>query len=326
MRKPVPTMSWPHDPTGALRGAAERGTGPWCDGADPLLHQRPRGFDRVEVVGVRRQEAHGGAGAFDQVTDLAGFVGGEIVHDDHIPAAQMTHQVTTHPHDEAHGVHRPPRRRQGQPAVHADRADEGQVVAPVHRPGFDQHRPARQPGVRPAHGEIRAGFVEKDQPPRVYPLDPLAERRAFGLDGDTILFRRSRSFFLKTYPVRCRARRMLDRCTRVAGAASRLYARVNSSVVRSGLSWTSRCSSGRSTGDCHPPALSSGTSRPVSRARCTQRTRVARPIPNVAATSVYRSVPSSYARTARSRRAVGYGLGMRVIDHKSILNSSELWG
>ena len=76
----------------------------------------------------------------------------------------MPHEVTTDPRAETHGVHRPPRRGQGQPAIDPDRGDERQVVAPVHRPGFDQHRPARQPGVRPAHGEIGARFVEKDQP------------------------------------------------------------------------------------------------------------------------------------------------------------------
>ena len=66
MRKPVPTMLRSYDPTGPLGGAAERGTGPWRDRADPLLHQGPGGFDWVEVVGVRRQEADGGAGAFDR--------------------------------------------------------------------------------------------------------------------------------------------------------------------------------------------------------------------------------------------------------------------
>jgi hypothetical protein len=45
-----------------------------------------------------------------------------------------------------------------------------------------------------------------------------------------------------------------------------------------------------------------------------------------AATSAYVSVLVSYARTARSRSAVGYGLGMRVIDHRLITNSSEFWG
>jgi hypothetical protein len=177
--------------------------------------------------------------------------------------------------------------------------------------------------MRPSHREIRTRFVDKYEAARVYPSDPAPEPRPLSLDRRTIVFRRPRPFFLKTYPDRCSARKILERCTRPSDAASRLYARVNSSVVRSGFSWTSRCSSDRSIGDRQPPAFAKGTSEPVSLARWTQRTSVARLIPKPAATSVYRAVLSSYARTARSRSAVGYGFGMRVIDHKMIINSSE---
>ena len=76
----------------------------------------------------------------------------------------------------------------------------------------------------------------------------------------------------------------------------------------------------------HPPPRGAGSTVPRSRARCTQRTNVLRWMENRAATSAYVSVPVSYARTARSRSAVGYGFGMRAIDHRSILNSSEFWG
>ncbi len=45
-----------------------------------------------------------------------------------------------------------------------------------------------------------------------------------------------------------------------------------------------------------------------------------------AATSTYVPVLVSYARTARSRNATGYGFGMHAVDHDRIPNSSELWG
>ena len=326
MREPIPTMPGLHDPPRTLRGAAESDAGPRRDSPNALLHQRPRGLNRIEIVRVRRQEPQGGAGLLDQCADLPRFVGGQIVHDDHVPTAQVRYELPTHPRDEPLGGHRVPRGRERQPPIHADRADERQIVAPVPGPWFNQLGPAGQPGVRPSHREIRAGFIEKHQPPRVYPLRPAAERLAVGLDAGLILFHRARAFFLNTYPVRCNARNTLDRCTRAAGTASRLYARVNSSVVRAGRVCTKRCKSGRSIGEGHPPPLSNGAISPVSRARWTHRTRVARLTPNVAATSLYRSAPPSYARTARSRRAVGYGLGMHAIDHNSILNSSELWG
>jgi hypothetical protein len=41
---------------------------------------------------------------------------------------------------------------------------------------------------------------------------------------------------------------------------------------------------------------------------------------------LYVSVRDSYARTARSRSSLGYGFGMRAIDHRNTLNSSEKWG
>jgi hypothetical protein len=69
---------------------------------------------------------------------------------------------------------------------------------------------------------MRAGFIEEDEAARVYPSDPPLEGAALGLDARTIQFRGSRSFFLKTYPVRCNARKMLDRWTRAAGATWRL--------------------------------------------------------------------------------------------------------
>ena len=66
-----------------------------------------------------------------------------------------------------------------------------------------------------------------------------------------------------------------------------------------------------------------GSTVPRSRAPWTQRTKVLMWIEKRAATSAYVSVLPSYARTARSRSAVGYGFGMRVIDHSLITNSSE---
>jgi hypothetical protein len=44
-----------------------------------------------------------------------------------------------------------------------------------------------------------------------------------------------------------------------------------------------------------------------------------------AATSTYVSVLSSYVRTARSRSSIGYGFGMRAVDHDRIPNSTDFW-
>ena len=97
-------MPGPYDPTGPLGGAAEGGTGAWRDGADSLLHQGPGGFDRIEVVRVWQQEPYGGAGPFDQLTDLPRFVRGEIVHDHHVPGTQVPHKMRADPSPATTGV------------------------------------------------------------------------------------------------------------------------------------------------------------------------------------------------------------------------------
>ena len=86
--------------------------------------------------------------------------------------------------------------------------------------------------MRTSHRQIRARFIKKDQPARIYGADPRVERGPFGLDARPIVLRRAGSFFLNTYPSRCSARKMLERCTRAAGAARPLHAWVNSLVVR----------------------------------------------------------------------------------------------
>ena len=93
--------------------------------------------------------------------------------------------------------------------------------------------------MRASHGQIRARFIQENEPPRIYRRGPRLEGGALSLDARPIVLGRPRAFFLNTYPVRRKARKMLDRWTRAFGAAWRLYTRGNSSVVRSGHSWTS---------------------------------------------------------------------------------------
>ena len=123
-------------------------------------------------------------------------------------------------------------------------------------PRLDQFGAPGQPRVRPPHREIGAGFIEKDQAAGIYASDPPAEGAPLRLDARTILFDRLRSYCLKTYPVRCNARKLLDRWTRDGRSTAALYARVTSSLVRSGRSLTNRCNTVRSTGERQPaPAV-----------------------------------------------------------------------
>src|SRR2546423_7580483 len=304
MGKPILAVTRSHDPMGALRGAAQRRAGARRHGANPPLHQRPRRLDGVEIVRVGRQEAQRRADAFNQFPHLSRFVRGEIVQDHDIMGAQVPHQVAPHPPDKPWCGHGAPRGRQRQPPVDPDRADERQIVTPVPGARLDEFGAPRQPRMRPAHRHIRTRFIEKDEAPRVYVPDPGADAVALGWDAATILLRGSPAFFLKTYPLRRSARSTLERCTRAA-VVSRLYARVSSSVVESGRAAISRCNAARSTGDRQPPPFANGATSPVLRVRWTHRSSVLNPIANRAATSAYVSLPVSYARTARSRKAIG---------------------
>ena len=188
MGEPVVTMSRPYHVTRALRGPSQGDRGARGHGANALLDQRPRGFDRIEVVRVRRQEPEGRARVFNQVAHLPGLMRRQVVHEDDIPGAQLPHEVSSYPADEAWTIHRAPGRGKGEPLVRADGSDHRQVIAPVHRARFDQDFAARQPRVRAAHREIRARFIKEDQPTRVYLPNPAAEAPTFGLDRGPIQF------------------------------------------------------------------------------------------------------------------------------------------
>lgn len=97
MGEPVVTMSRPDHATSPLRGAAERRRGAWGNRPNPFLDERPAGFDRVEIMRVRRQEAECGAQAFNELPYLASLVGREIVHHDNVAAAQMPDEMAANP-------------------------------------------------------------------------------------------------------------------------------------------------------------------------------------------------------------------------------------
>ena len=325
MGDPIVTMARTDDGSRALCGVTQGRSGTRGHASDTFLEERPRRLDRVEIVGVGRQVDQPGASRGDEDLNLARFVRGQIVEHDDIAPAQGWDESPADPGDEPCPVHRPPVRAQREPAIHTNRPDPGQIVAPVHGARFDQDCPAWQPGVRAAHGQIRAGFIEKHQPARVYVSEFPPVGAAPGLDARMIEFRGPGPFLLNTYPDRCRARRMLDRCTRARWGTRRLYARVSSSVVMSGRSWTNAWRADRATGEHQPPPRARGATVPVSRKAWIQRFSVAGPMPTSSATSAYESRRSSYMGTARSRSATGYGFAMHVRDHRTCLNSREVW-
>jgi hypothetical protein len=198
MGAPVFTMSWAHDASRSLRRGTQGSTGAWRDGANALLDQGPRGFDGVEVVRVRRQEANGGARLLDEGSHASCLVRGQIVEHDDVSAAETRHESALHPLDKPRRRHRAPGSAQGQPPIDAHRADQRQVIAPVPRPRLDQLCAPKHPRVGASHRQIGARFVEKHQAAHIDTADPVSERAPLGLDYRAILLRRPRAFFLKT--------------------------------------------------------------------------------------------------------------------------------
>src|SRR5512138_1940221 len=262
MGAPVLTMPRAYHASCTLRGGSQGSAGAWRDGANALLDQSPRGFDRIEVVRVRRQEADGRARLLDQEADASRLVRGQIVEHDDVATSESRHESALHPLDKPRRGHRAPCGAQRQPSIDAHGTDQRQVIAPVPRARLDQHTAPGHPRVRAPHRQICARFVEKYQAAHIDAAKPVLESAPLGLDYRTVLLRRPRAFFLKTYPVRCNARNTLDRWTCASGAARWLYARVSSSVVRSGRSSSRACSNGISTGEYQPPPRGAGSTVP----------------------------------------------------------------
>src|SRR3990170_6467698 len=322
MPKPLATMMGPHDVASRPRDAAQGARRPRSVGPDPLLDEAPRRFNGVVVGRVRRQEPHRGPALLDQALHGRRFVRPQIIEQHDVAPAQAGRQPAPDPVLERRRLHPTPAGPEGDPALRPHRPDQRQVVAPIHRPRFHIFLAALDPGVRAAHRDIHARFIDGNQPPRVDPPDPRAEGLAFGPNVGSVVFTWARPFFFNTYPARFIARRKLVVVVRCARPTRRLYARHSSSLVPSGRSRTTAWTRTRSIGDRHPPPRGRGITESVARYCATQRSSVRYPSPNRAASSWYPPSPASYAATARPRNATSYGFGMASVKYSSCVNSS----
>lgn len=289
------------------------------------LDQAPCRLDGTEVMRVGRQWFQCGAALFNEETDLRSAVSLEIVQQHDIAAPQPGREPAPHPVDERGAVHRAPLRAEGHPAAAADRSDQREIVAPVHRPSLHIFLTALHPHTRAAHGEIRAGFIDKHQPVGILAPHPCQERFALRGDIGPVDLARPRPFFLSTKPARRIARRKLVGVVRCARGTRRLYCQQNSFTVASGTSRTTACSTVRAIGHRQPPPRGFGATVPVARHRATHRSSVRMSTSNSVANWEYDPSPLSYALTARSRNATSYGFGMPAVKYISCGNSSAIW-
>src|SRR5262245_30240984 len=314
-----------HDVTSGAGGTAERGACPRRSGPEMFLDQPPSGFDRIEVVRVGRQQFHRRLAAFDDRTDRRILVRVEVVQHHDVAVPQMRRQTAADPVNERLGVNRVPFGAQREPALLAQRADQGQVVAPVHRPRFHIFLAAADPHVRAAHRQMGARFIDENQPPRIDAAHPSQECRTLRCHIRPVALARPRAFVLSTKPSRCSARPILVGELRWARGTRRLYSQHNSARVLSGASATTVSKMAISIGERQPPRFGSAATEPVARLRATHRSSVRYPTLNSDASSWEPPLPVSYAATARSRSASSYGSAMATLKYTSSVNSSAFW-
>jgi len=325
MPKPLTTVTWTNDVAGRARDAAQRAGGARPVLSNALLNESPRRFDRVVVMRVRRQKSDGRAAPLNELSDRRRLVGVEVVEQHNVPAAEPWRQSSANPVLELLVRDPAPARPKREPAIRAHRANQGQVVAPIHRPRFHIFLAPLDPRVRASHRDIYARFIDGDQPFRIDGADRPPKRLSFGANVGSVTFTRTLPFFLRTYPSRFIARRKLVGFVRSARSTRRLYSRHNSSLVPSGRSRTTAWRTTISIGDCQPPPRGRGVTDSVARYCATHRWSVRYPMPNNVARSWYPPSPASYAATARPRNATSYGFAMASVKYRLNVNSSAVW-
>ncbi len=188
----------------------------------------------------------------DEGADLRRFVRLEIVEEHDIVAAQARRETIANPDDEGPLVHGAPLRVEHAPSRPRRIAPTRCGCPPVHRPRFDVFVAPLHPHMRPAHCQIRSGFVEEHHP--VWPLSPapLQERLALGHHIRPVDFTRPRPCFLTTKPSRASARWKAAGLVRWDRGARRLYSAHISAMVASGPSRARTWRTATSIGERQP--------------------------------------------------------------------------
>ena len=170
------------------------------EAANLLLLQRPAGLDRVEVVRVGRQIEHANASSSAERSNTRVVVSREVVEDEHVSAPQLREQLLGEPLDEPLLVRAREHRGQENPTGEAHRAEQGEVLAPVHRNAIHELLATLHPRVAAAHGYVHPRLVEEDQAIERDAADLAQERFALFDDVGAQTLQRPSALFFTTYP------------------------------------------------------------------------------------------------------------------------------
>lgn len=152
---------------------------------DVLFLKRPSGLDGVQIRRVRRLIKNAYAVLATNRSDARVVMGPEVVHHDHIPTPELGKQLATQPINESVSVGRREHRAQHHPSAETNRAQQREILAPVHGNAVDVLLAAFHPRVTAAHRQIQARLVQEHELSDRNAPDLLQKRGAFFGDFGT---------------------------------------------------------------------------------------------------------------------------------------------
>jgi len=132
-----------------------------------LLERRPVRLDRIQFRRVRRQVEQPGARVLDHCAHGCIAVLAEVVEYDDVAWLELRNEIACDEVEEVEGLHRALHWAESDESGRADRADQRDVVAPVHRSKRARALTHGSPRSRRCHRDVAARFVDEDELLRV---------------------------------------------------------------------------------------------------------------------------------------------------------------
>ena len=126
-------------------------------------------FNRVEIGGIRRQEAQRSPGSLKGPPHSRAFVTAEIVHNDDVARGEGREQALLHIGEEAGAVDRAIEDTGGNNAVVAQGGHESQGLPVALRPRGNQALAARAAAVEPGHIGLGPRLINEHEPTGIEP-------------------------------------------------------------------------------------------------------------------------------------------------------------
>ena len=200
MFEPTSAVTWGDAKAGASGDPPKRRRVSRRVSPNVLLLQRPSGLDWVQIGRVRRHVHEPHLARRARRSNARVVVRGEVVHHQHVVRTKLGQEHRLQPSNESLLVGCCEHRGERDPAGQSDRAENGQVLSPVHWHALDEFVAAFDPRMGATHREIHAGFVEENELLGRHPPNTAQELPTLHFDVGPQTFQRPAAFFLTTYP------------------------------------------------------------------------------------------------------------------------------